>query len=272
VRGCGLPLQHDERVYVCARGHSYDIARSGYVNLLQPQDRRSLAAGDSKAVIEARARLLAAGVGGAVVDRVVHHVAALDLQEDSLVVDLGSGSGEALAALERARPIRAVGVDLSTAAAEHAARRYHNITWVVANADRRLPFVDRSVTLVLSLHGRRQPAECDRVLAPAGHLLVVIPAPDDLHELRALVQGENVDRARADTLLAEHESLFTLIEQFSVRERHALDRASLIDLLRGTYRGARASSAARVESLGMMEVTLASEAFLFASRGRALFQ
>ena len=40
VRGCGRPLEKNDRALVCARGHSYDIARSGYVNLLQPQDRR----------------------------------------------------------------------------------------------------------------------------------------------------------------------------------------------------------------------------------------
>ena len=37
VRDCGLPLEKREREYVCEYGHTFDIARSGYVNLLQPQ-------------------------------------------------------------------------------------------------------------------------------------------------------------------------------------------------------------------------------------------
>jgi len=51
VRGCGLPLTRRDRALVCSAGHAFDIARSGYINLLQPQDRRSLVAGDSKTAV-----------------------------------------------------------------------------------------------------------------------------------------------------------------------------------------------------------------------------
>jgi 23S rRNA (guanine745-N1)-methyltransferase len=265
-----LPLERDSRTYVCSRGHSYDVARSGYVNLLQPQDRRSLSAGDSPSAIEARARLLKAGIGRGIVDAFVRRAATLDLRERALVADLGSGSGDALAALALARPITGVGIDLSTVAVEHAARRFPAVTWAVANADRRLPFLDNSVALVLSLHARRHAVECARVLAPTGFLLVAVPAPEDLVELRALVQGEGSTRPRADALLAEHQHLFTLIERFSVRERHTLHRASLVDLLRGTYRGARTSASDRVDALTTLDVTLASEVLLFAQRPSAL--
>ena len=75
VRGCYEPLRRLRDSYVCSRGHSYDVARSGYVNLLQPQDRKSLDAGDSRAAVEARAELIAAGVGRAVIDSIVTRVA-----------------------------------------------------------------------------------------------------------------------------------------------------------------------------------------------------
>jgi SAM-dependent methyltransferase len=159
VRDCGLPLQKREREYVCEYGHTFDIARSGYLNLLQPQDRRSSNAGDSKDAIAARASLLAAGVGRALVNAVAAKAAALDLPDDPVVVDLGSGSGDAIAALAERRSVVGVGIDLATAAAEHAARRFPSHTWVVANADRRLPLLDRSVHLLLSLYGRRNPEE-----------------------------------------------------------------------------------------------------------------
>jgi 23S rRNA (guanine745-N1)-methyltransferase len=251
---------------VCGRGHAFDLARSGYLNLLQPTDRRSLQAGDSRAAVEARARLHAAGIMRAVVDGVVQRAAALNLGGHPSVVDLGSGSGEALAALARSGPIRGVGIDLSTAAAEHAARRYPALTWVVANADRHLPLLDHSVDLILSLHARRNPAECLRVLKPSGVLLVAVPAADDLIELRTLVQGEGTARDRSETLLAEHSALFTVIERSHARQRHRLERPALLDLLSGTYRAARASVADRVAALEQLEVTLASEIVLFAPR------
>ena len=34
---CSAPLTRGERAYTCPNGHSYDIAREGYVHLLPPQ-------------------------------------------------------------------------------------------------------------------------------------------------------------------------------------------------------------------------------------------
>jgi len=268
VRQCGLPLVRRERAMTCARGHSYDVARSGYVNLLQPQDRRSLTAGDTPASVDARARLLGSGVGRSILDGLVARAAALDLGSAATALDLGCGGGDALGALAAARMIDGVGIDLSTAAVTAAARRFPSLTWVVANADRRLPILDACASLVLSMHGRRNPDECARVLAPHGFLVMAIPAAEDLVELRESVLGERVERERGDALVVDHAPLFTLIERWTLRERHTLPRDRLLDLLRGTYRGERSSAAARIASLDRLEVTLASELFLFTPRQR----
>jgi 23S rRNA (guanine745-N1)-methyltransferase len=237
------------------------VARSGYVNLLQPQDRRSAAAGDSRAAVEARASLLAAGVGRTLIDAIANRAAALELPDAPLVLDLGCGSGDALAALT-SRAGTGIGIDLSTAAVERAARHFPDRTWVVANADRRLPLLDRSVDMVVSLHGRRNPQGVARVLTVNGCLLVAVPAADDLIELRELVQGQRVERDRASAVLAEHQPLFQLVERSTARERRELDRDALLKLLRGTYRGVRRGDAGRVAALARMNVTLASELLL----------
>ena len=270
VRGCGTPLEARGRTLVCPAGHSFDIARSGYVNLLQPQDRRSRDAGDASAAVDARAGLLAAGISATIVHGMAARAAALDLEGTPLAADLGCGTGGLLAALAQVRPIAAVGIDISPAAVERAVRAHPEMTWVVANADRRLPLLDGCAQLVLSLHGRRNPAECARVLQPHGFLLVAVPAADDLIELRTLVGGERVARDRGDALVAEHAPFFRLLEKNVIREAHRLERSMLVQLLRGTYRGERRSAAARVEALERLDVTLASELFVFqplASRG-----
>ena len=265
VRDCGLLLERDGLTWRCARRHSYDVARAGYINLLQPQDRKSLDAGDRRDSIEARARLLAQGVGASIVGGFVD-VAARAVRGAALVVDLGSGSGELLASLAARTALTGVGVDLSTAAAEHAARRFRDLTWVVANADRRVPLLDRSVDLVLSMHGRRNAEECARVLTGEGGLLVGVPAADDLVELRELVQGQRIARDRTGAVVSEHERFFRVVEQFQLREQRQLDRDQLRDLLRATYRGARKARIGRLESIDALVVTLASEVVLMARR------
>ena len=266
VRDCGLPLARRDRTFACPAGHSFDIARSGYVNLLQPQDRRSPLAGDSKPAIEARASLLQARIGRRIVDALVARAAELAPADSGVAVDLGSGCGDGLAVLAGLRPLTCVGIDVSTAACEHAARRFPALTWVVANADRRLPLLDRRVDLVLSLHGRRNAAECARVLGPNGSLLVALPAPDDLIELRTVVQGKGVERDRGDAMLVEHEPFFTLVERLAIREALDIDRDALLNVLRATYRGARRAAAERVDSLQPMRVTFSSDLFVLRAR------
>ncbi|MEW6320447.1 MAG: methyltransferase domain-containing protein [Acidobacteriota bacterium] len=268
VRACGAPLARQARALVCPRAHTFDLARSGYVNLLQPQDRRSPRAGDTAEALDARARLAAAGVGRALTDEIVDRIRGWPFDAPPAVVDLGCGTGELLAAIADARPIVGTGLDLSTAAVERAARRRADLTWVVGNADRRLPFGDGTVDVVLSTHARRNAAECARVLKPDGRLLVAVPAPDDLVELRTRVMGESAPRARVEAVVAEHDRQFQVAARWTVRERRHLDLPALADLLRGTYRGARRSTSARVERLEPMTVTLESDVLVLVPRRR----
>lgn len=250
-------------MWVCPADHSFDIARAGYVNLLQPQDRKSLDAGDSRESVEARAALLARGIGRGAVDSVASVAAAWTSLQQPVVVELGSGSGDTLGALMAARDVCAVGIDLSTPAVTLAARRFPAATWVVANADRRLPVLDASIDIVLSVHARRNPGECARVLVPGGRLIVAIPAADDLIELREAVQGDAVERDRVELLVAEHAGFFDVTDRTTVRQTFDLHRDELLQVLRGTYRGERQSTSARVEALTSLRVTFASEVVTF---------
>jgi len=229
------------------------------VNLLQPQDRRSATPGDDEAAVGARARLNAAGIGRGVIDAVAGRVGALSLGVEPVVVDLGAGTGDLLAAVAGTRPMCCVGLDISVAAVRHAARHHNGPTWVVANADRRLPLVDGSVDVVVSVHARRNPTECARVLRPGGWLLIAVPAPDDLIELRAEVQGAGIERDRTAAVVAEHLPWFAVADRGTSRVRASLDPAAVVDLLRITYRGRRASSAVRVSALTGRDVTMASD-------------
>jgi 23S rRNA (guanine745-N1)-methyltransferase len=267
VRGCGRPLSRLSQSYGCDAGHTHDVARSGYVNLLQPQDRRSANPGDSREAVAARARLLAAGVGATIVTALAASAAALDLAPADAIVDLGCGGGDALAAVCARTGGVGIGIDIAAAAVDMAARRFPTATWIVANADRRLPLLDGSVALTLSLHGRRNPPECARAIREGGCLLVAVPAADDLIELRAHVQGQGIEKARAASVIEDHATTFALVDRHTVREHHRLDHHQLVDLLSGTYRGARTSSASRVEQLNHLDVTVASDVLVFRKTG-----
>ena len=164
VRACAAPLERRDHSWACPRGHSFDIARSGYCNLLQPQDRKSKSPGDPKEAVLARRRFLEAGHGDFLLQALLEEIGT-----PSAILDVGCGEGFFLGSLVREREMEAHGVDLSVPAIDLAARRWPEVSWWVVNADRALPFADGSFDLALSIAGRRPSKELRRVLhgAPA---------------------------------------------------------------------------------------------------------
>src|SRR5579863_10563515 len=90
VRDCHQALANDEKRLVCPQGHSFDVARSGYSNLLQPQDRRSKQPGDTAAAIAARRRLHDRGATEPLLRAITEIVEA---SPGESVLDAGCGDG-----------------------------------------------------------------------------------------------------------------------------------------------------------------------------------
>ena len=268
VRNCGAPLERRERSLACLRGHSFDLARSGYCNLLQPQDRRSKNPGDPREAVEARRRFLDAGHGSALLQALIAEIDALGLPGPA-VLDVGCGEGTYLGGIARERPVEAHGIDLSAPAVDLAARRFPEITWIVGNADRFLPWAPESFDLVLSIDARLNPTEMRRVLKRGGLLLVAVPGPDDLIELREAVLGEGLTRDRMERVEAMLAEDFNLEKRWTVRETVRLSPEAARDALTATYRGARESRRERIESISEMDVTLSHELARFRAPRRS---
>ncbi len=227
VRGCALPLLDQGRTLSCASGHSFDRARSGYINLLQPQDRRSAQPGDSRQAVTARQRLHDKGLTSLMFNDLE---AFLSPQPNEAILDVGCGVGFYLGSLASRHPLTAHGVDISIPAIEAAAKRYPANTWVVANADRALPWLDSSFDTVMSITARRNPSEFRRVLKPEGRLLLALPAPEDLIELRG------TGRDRREQAIAEFAPTFTIRSQSRITHRVPLDASDIEDVRLAIYR------------------------------------
>ena len=248
VRDCQLPLQREDRRLLCPRGHSFDVARSGYINLLQPQERRSKHPGDTATAVASRRRLHDLGVTGPLL-RAIEEI--ITPAPNDVVLDAGCGDGFYLGTLATRTPFDAHGVDISIPAVDAAARRYPGREWIVANADRLIPYVDHSFSVILSITARMNAGEFRRVLRDDGRLLVALPAPDDLIELR----GAGRDRvARTRETFAP---AFSLIDQRRATTTAELDAAAVRDVLHSIYRPMRSQTAEA------MRVTFSLDLLLF---------
>ena len=243
IRDCHAPLAREANRAVCERGHSFDVARSGYINLLQPQDRRAKSPGDSAEVVAARRRFL---------DRYAIPLDLSALRSPTSALDIGCGEGHYLGEVKAQFDCEAHGVDISLPAIDAAARAHRACTFIVANADRFLPYADGSFDLVMSINARLNPPEFRRVLRDGGTLLVSILGADDLRELRGGPEQDHVERT-----IALFAPAFTLIRHENVSRTVRLDRDGIRDALLSSYRGMRETSDQE------LDVTLSRDVLVF---------
>jgi 23S rRNA (guanine745-N1)-methyltransferase len=246
-----MALVREDRRLVCSSKHSFDIGRSGYINLLQPQDRRSKQPGDAASIVAARRRMHDCGATVPLLRAIADILAA---EQGDVVLDAGCGDGFYLSSLARETGFDAHGVDISIPAIDAAARRYPECEWIVANADRFLPYADRSFSIIMSITARMNAEEFRRVLRDGGRLLVALPAPEDLTELRG------AGRDRVDRTIETFAQDFTLAERRRVTATINLDADEVSDVLRSIYRPMQARPAVA------MPVTLGLDLLLFRTR------
>jgi 23S rRNA (guanine745-N1)-methyltransferase len=182
---CGLELSPAAGALACAHGHSHDIAREGYVTLLDGPVGR--AAGDDVAMVAARVEIERAGHFAPLSAAIVDVALAPASDDPSLILDLGAGTGSLQAEVVReAGGALGVAIDVSRAACRRAARAHPSLAVVRADVWSRIPLGDGTVDLALNAFAPRNGPELTRVVRPGGTLLVATPAGGHLRELREL--------------------------------------------------------------------------------------
>lgn len=251
----GCPLVPGEKTWRCENGHSFDVARQGYVHLLPVQKKRSLDPGDSKEMVAARQRFLNAGfykeIAEALSDLALE---ALPVEEIGSVLDAGSGEGyylRHLSARAGDNSLALIGVDISKWAVLAAAKQDKRTRWAVgSNAN--LPILPESLDLLLCLFGFPVYSEFARVLKPGGKVIQVDAGADHLRELREIIYPEL--KPPADTEMVDPEGFRTLDSTVLRFPLSLPNQESIADLLAMTPHLYRANSeglekAASLESL-----------------------
>lgn len=185
---CHMGLRQTGASLRCDSGHSFDIAKEGYVNLLVQKR-----AGDAKEMLKARRKFLASGLYAPLSDAVTELVRThLPDEPGSLpILDAGCGEGYYLERLQRALTSQQhdcyIGLDVSKEAIRMAAKSYRQLFFVVADVKQRLVLADGAFHAILNIFAPRNATEFARVTARGGILMVVIPSPEHLLRLRTVL-------------------------------------------------------------------------------------
>ena len=270
----GMPLVVVDTARRCPEGHVFDIAREGYCNLLLVQHKASRDPGDSKEMVAARHRFLAAGhfapIAEAVGACVLGLLPAKPDASPTTVLDAGCGEGYYLAHLAKQiiadpRPRSAValaGIDISKWAIRQAARRPEPITWAVAS-NRRPPFTRGSVNVILCLFGFPIWEGFSPVQVAGHHVVLVDPAIDHLIELREIIYPTVARQALAPFSAAALAAGYSLMHEQSVGlTTHLPDAQAVQDLLAMTPHAHRVTQASRAKLATVTSLTVTVDVML----------
>ncbi|MBV7295058.1 methyltransferase domain-containing protein [Corynebacterium sp. TAE3-ERU12] len=213
----GTPLTRGDADWATLKsesGHSYDVARQGYVTLAGGAGLRYT--GDDAKMIAARETFLSGGHYGPFVEAVTGNVQdALDEagvadEAEPVICEVGAGTGYYLAhTLDGVAQSRGVGIDVSVPAAKRLAGCHRRVGAIVADAWSRMPLRDNSVDAITVVFAPRNAEEFARVLKPGGQVVVLTAAQGHLAELRAPLGIIDVEKGKVERMIAQAEGHLT---------------------------------------------------------------
>lgn len=262
---CAAPLERETGAYRCPAGHSFDIAREGYVHLLPPNQKHSALPGDDRDMVLARRDFLSRGYYIPLLNTLCSRILSLSGETPSLL-DAGCGEGWYTAGIYQAlhaagRRPRMAGTDISKLALRSAARKERAAEFAVASSYH-LPLAEDSTDVLLNCFSPLALEEFRRVLRPGGAFLYVVPGPRHLWELKNILYDRPYPNEEKET---PYEG-FRYREIVPVDETIRLDRREDIqNLFRMTpyFWKTPKAGAARLEALDRLETQISFRVHVF---------
>ncbi|MDC5239013.1 methyltransferase domain-containing protein [Acinetobacter baumannii] len=261
---CRQRLELVSKTWRCEQGHSYDIAKQGYVNLHVVQHKHSKNPGDTPESVDARRAFLQGGYYQPLQQAVVHLLKDLKAK---IVLDIGCGEGYYTSAMQQVVE-QCIGVDIAKNAVQRATKLNDKVTWVVGTGAT-LPVIDQSMDVCTSLFSPIPQTEILRVLKDDGYLIVVTPATDHLYAMREAL-FEQVNPHTPQKFVEQLQDLFELKEQQVINAPLVLDQQALKNLIAMTPYAYKASPERRMqlEQKAHLQVTASFQIYLFQKRNK----
>lgn len=254
---CKEKLRKDENRYICENGHSFDVAKEGYVHLLPVNKMHSKVPGDSKEMVLSRRRFLHSGYYDIFSDKLNEIVLKYAL-ENAFIIDAGCGEGfytQRLASyLSRFLSVKISGIDISKYAVRYASKSDKSTDYAVASIFE-MPFADVSADIVIDIFAPIVESEFYRVLRKRGILIIAVPSEEHLYGLKKIAYSNPYKNEKRDTFYDG----FELLERIPVRDSITVSDSLIInDLFTMTpyYLKTGAEDKAKIEKCDRLETEI----------------
>lgn len=267
---CAAPLERTERTYRCPAGHSFDIAKEGYVHLLPPNRKHSAAPGDDREMAAARREFLSKEYYRPLLNTLCCQILSLS-GENPRILDAGCGEGYYTAGIYQAlaaagKQPEMAGTDISKFILRYAARRCHSVEFAVASSYH-LPLADGSVDLLLDCFSPLALEEFRRVLRPGGYFLYVVPAADHLWQLKEVLYDRPYPNEEKETPYAGFTYQAIVPVEDTIHLPCRADIQALYHMTPYCWKTPR-SGAERLEQLETLDCCIAFRIHIFQKNGQ----
>lgn len=177
---CKDELTRNSNFVSCKLGHSFDISKEGYINLLLVNHKKTHDPGDNKEAVIARQNFLNNGFFIPLSNEISKIVSKM-CNSNSVILDAGCGTGYYISNIRCGS--QKIGVDISKFAIKEAAKKYKDIEFLVTSIFN-LPIKSNSIDCILNIFAPKANDEFMRVLKNNGIIVEVIPGTLHLLELK----------------------------------------------------------------------------------------
>jgi 23S rRNA (guanine745-N1)-methyltransferase len=257
---CGEALTEQDRSYTCPKGHCFDKAKEGYVNLLTASHKPGSNIGDNKDMALNRKNFLSKGYFDALVRGLIEFIEEKSLPRPT-IADICCGEGYYGERIKNAIDCDLFGFDLSKEMVRLASKRKNEITYFVGNLAR-IPVKDKSVDISLHLFAPFHEKEFSRITKDGGYIVSVVAGENHLFELKALLYDTPY---KNDEQPPETEKL-TLSEKRKVTAKvHLQSNEDIMALFKMTpyYYHTKDEDKVKLSSISEMDITTEFVMFIY---------
>lgn len=245
---CGETLVLNEKTCLCKKGHCFDIAKEGYVNLTAGKAAHS---GDNPDMVKARQRIMERGYYDKLISALISLLKNIPFD---VFLDAGAGTGYIAGKIkEEFIKSTVIATDLSKAAVALGAKKNKGVCFAVTKSSG-LPLPNGSADVIFSAFAPCFCEEFRRVLKKDGFFISVAPGVSHLLGLKR----ELYEKTELNDVPNAFLKGFVLEQEMLIKDNFKAEGSAITDLITMTpyyYRTER-NAVLRLSELSKLETEL----------------
>ncbi len=254
---------YDFKDILCEKGHSFNIAKKGYVNFLLKPVKTEY----DKEMFYSRNKIITKGFFDPILEYISDWIAGKSDRahpKTMNIFDAGCGEGSHLGQIiHRLRSkgvsdLQGVGIDISKEGIWIASKDYFDIIWCVADLAN-IPFRSKQFDIILNILSPANYREFARTLKDDGFLVKVIPGSNYLKELREVFyDGMDKQTYSNDKVIELYRKNFKILDLQEIQYRRMIDKENIMHLIKMTPLSwaATADRMKQVFDMGIDQITV----------------